>query len=64
MTSRFSNLLSDLDGLSWSIRTESFSSDLSKPGSPVDDVIIHPDYENYQNDIGNKTSYITLASAL
>lgn len=43
------------DNLKWSIHLEA-SSDLNKPGIPVDDVIIHPDYAEYQNDIGNLCS--------
>ena len=44
--------MTDLDGLSWTIRTESSLTDFNKPESQIDDVIIHPDFENYQNDIG------------
>lgn len=44
------NLLTELDGLSWTIRTDS-STDINKSGIQIDDIIIHPEYENYQNDI-------------
>ena len=48
----FSNRLTDIDGLSWMIRTESSLTDFKKPENQIDEVIIHPDFENYQNDIG------------
>jgi len=46
-----SDLLSTFRDLSWTIR---FETDRNRRNSPlqIDHIIIHPDYENYQNDIG------------
>lgn len=47
----FSDLLSTLKDLSWSIRFETDRQTKSNPVQ-IDHIIIHPDYKNYQNDIG------------